>query len=132
MFLYKRGSRYYLSFLNEEGKKIRLSTGRKSKSEAIEFLRRFRLEEHLKKFKEDGNLLNKTILVRCTDEFLTKDRKNRLLPINTSLGLIVDRRREVSEWERVFESKSRRFNAEVVSKGFKQLARTAGLNERVI
>lgn len=80
---------------------------------------------------EDVNPVNKTILVRCTKEFLTKNRKNRQLPINISLGSILNQRREGCEVGRVFKSKIRRFDAEIVSKSFKQLVRTAGLDERV-
>ena len=90
-----------------------------------------RLGELLAMRWEDVNLVNKTILVRCTEEFLTKNRKNRQIPINISLGFILNRRREDCEGGRVFKSKYRRFDAEIVSKSFKQLVRTAGLDERV-
>ena len=58
MYLFKRCNRYYLSFENAEGKEVRVSTGRKTKVEATEFLRKFKLEEHLKKLSRQQKTLS--------------------------------------------------------------------------
>ncbi len=58
MYLFKRGSRYCLAFDYEEGKQVRVSTGCRLKSDATEFLRKFQIDEHLKKAKKEQKLLS--------------------------------------------------------------------------
>jgi integrase len=279
MYLFKRGSRYYISYINEDGKEIRVSTGRKTKVEGTEFLLKFKADQHQKKLRreqktlsdftkeferhsecehtpkttssyrtamtefkrvmedrqlkdygvrdveefilkkrsdhslhsvrsyhahlsaafetakrwgyiednpfrkvkrvkfpeappifltksqfqailritqaqdlsdvlvaavttgmrlgelmvlcwEDVSLLNRTIFIRNTEQFTTKNRKNRVIPMNLALASVLERRKTMNTIK-VFQAEGRRFVAETVSKGFKQLVRVCGLNEKL-
>jgi integrase len=79
---------------------------------------------------EDVDLATQTILVRSREDFTTKNRKNRVIPINNALLTVLERRHGLSTG-RVFESRGRRFVAETVSKGFKHLAKVVGLDAKV-
>jgi integrase len=80
---------------------------------------------------EDVDLIHRTILVKSSEGFVTKNKKKRIIPINTALAATLHRRRTGNPVDKVFQGEGRRFNAEVVSKGFKNLVRLAGLDERL-
>jgi hypothetical protein len=53
MYLFKRGSRYHLSFTVDEGKEVRVSTGCRTKVEATAFLLKFKADRHQQKLRRD-------------------------------------------------------------------------------
>jgi hypothetical protein len=66
MFLSKRSSGiYYLWFTDDSGRKQKVSTGSRLKSDALKFLQRFRQDEHEKLVK-----LRQTPLSQFIDDFL--------------------------------------------------------------
>lgn len=90
-----------------------------------------RLGEIIALKREDVNLANCTILIRNTEEFMTKTKMNRAIPMSASLASVLNRRMATEQHGKVFQPKGKRFDAETVSKGFKEIVRKAELNDKI-
>jgi len=58
MFLSKRGSIYYLWFVDQFGKRQEVSTHARTKAEAVQFLRAFKEEEQVRQVKRNRTTLS--------------------------------------------------------------------------
>lgn len=75
---------------------------------------------------------NSTIQVRCTDEFLTKSKKERIVPINPTIKIIFAHRQKKGKSIYVFTNANDiKLNQNFVSKKFKKAVRATGLNEEI-
>ncbi len=82
----------------------------------------------------DLDFAAKTILIQNHEDFTTKSKRSRVVPLSEELlKLLVDRRNNIrSESELVFPNKfGRRLSETVVGRKFKVAVRAAGLNDRL-
>ena len=79
---------------------------------------------------------NNIITVKCDDSFTTKNRKERIIPINNTLRSILLNHQpkiiKITKDEFVFiSSKGIKFNEDFISKQFKKSVRKAELNDKI-
>ena len=72
-----------------------------------------------------------TIIVENTNEFTTKSKRNRLVPINRHLIPILQRRKESSICNLVFHRNGIPYTTDYVTKRFKKYVRKAKLDDRL-
>lgn len=78
------------------------------------------------------NFKDSVIKVQITDSFMTKNRRERIIPINNSLREVLDNLYSQRKGDYVFHKPTGiRFNNNHVSKSFKQAVRDAKLDERI-
>ncbi len=93
-----------------------------------------RLGELLSLQWSDVDFNAKVILVRNTDSFTTKTRRNRVVPINEELWRLLKERKQIVrfECETVFyDQKGSKLKEGTVSQKFKRYVRRAGLNDNL-
>lgn len=73
----------------------------------------------------DIDLVWKVIHVRNSDTFITKSRKNRIVPMNEQLWQLLALRKERASCELVFHTNGHRWTKDEVSKRFKKYVRQA-------
>ena len=75
--------------------------------------------------------INSSIIkVKCTEEFLTKNKKERIVTINTAIKIILlNRQLKSTNNYVVTNAKGIKLNQNFVSKKFKKADRITGLNE---
>ena len=82
------------------------------------------------------NFNEKNITVKCTEEFLTKSKKERIIPINKTLFQILQNLFpaviDINQNDFVFPKiKDVKFNEDFISKQFKKSVRAAELNDKI-
>ena len=72
-----------------------------------------------------------TISVRNSEQFTTKSKRNRTIPMNTQILKMMQERCSRASSELVFHRNGRRLSKEYVSKGFRSYADRAGLDRSI-
>jgi len=77
------------------------------------------------------NFERKELTVQNSDEFVTKSKKERIIPMNPKVLLLMKERSKKGRCEYVFPSKKNyKFHQDTVSHKFKKAVRDAGLSEK--
>jgi integrase len=79
---------------------------------------------------KDVDLDNKLIHVQNSEVFTTKNKRNRLIPMNEALYHMLSIRKKAGSCDFVFHRNRRRLNPDTVSRKFKSAIRRAGLNDK--
>lgn len=79
----------------------------------------------------DVNLDSKLIHVKNSETFTTKNKRNRLIPMNDSLHNMLSHRKQTACCDLVFHRNGRPLSPDPVSRGFKRAVRRAGLNDKL-
>jgi integrase len=79
----------------------------------------------------DVDLDNRLIHVRNSEVFTTKNKRNRLIPMNETLHKMLSHRKHATSCDFVFHRNGRPLNPDPVSRGFKRAVRRAGLNDKL-
>jgi len=93
-----------------------------------------RINELLNLYWQDVDLNNRLIKISNKVNFTTKNKKERLIPINNTVyNILINRQsgkiRQATEY--IFNKNGFKLSSDYVSKEFKKAVRTAGLNERI-
>lgn len=93
-----------------------------------------RINELLNLYWQDVDLSNRLIKISNKANFTTKNKKERLIPVNNTVYNILIKKqsekiRQATEY--IFNKNGFKYNSEYISKEFKKAVRTAGLNERI-
>ena len=75
------------------------------------------------------------ITVKCTELFLTKNKKERIVPMSTKVQSILSKRSKLNFHNAddivFYKTKGKMFYSEFVSKQFKRIVRKANLSEKI-
>jgi site-specific recombinase XerD len=77
------------------------------------------------------DFVRKVITVQNSEDFTTKNRKNRLIPMNELLWKMFARRKENATSELIFQESGRRLDRIPLSKTFKKYVLAAGLDDKL-
>ena len=80
---------------------------------------------------EHVDLINRIIYVQNTEEFTTKSKRNRKIPMNQVLHRLMAMRKESAVNRYVFHNGMSKLDKDYVSKKFKQYVINAGLNNKL-
>jgi integrase len=79
----------------------------------------------------DMDLGNRLIKVQNSEVLTTKNKRNRLIPMNDAAYHVLSNRKQTSSCDYVFHRNRRRLNPDTVSREFKSAIRRAGLNDKL-
>lgn len=77
------------------------------------------------------DFVHKAIFIQNSENFTTKTKRNRVVPMNEQLWKLLAARKERANCELVFHKNGRRLTKDVVSRGFKKYVRSAELDKRL-
>ena len=80
---------------------------------------------------DDVDFVRKVILAKNSEYHITKNKRNRIVPMNEQLWRMLALRKESTTSELVYERNGRQLREDYVSKRFKKCVRLAGLNDKL-
>lgn len=80
---------------------------------------------------QDVDLTLRVVHVRNTETFNTKNKRNRIIPLNNELWRILNNRRDIAKCEYVFHHRMKRIDEYWLSKTFKECVRKAKLDDKL-
>jgi len=101
----------------------------------VAFYTGMRLGELINMRRDWINLFNNQILVKCSDAFLTKNKKERIIPMSEKVKSVLTSRFQnlTHQLNEVvfYRIKGKRLHQETISKQFKDAVRKSNLNDRI-